>query len=327
MGLSATHPGRRPKPKPWPMKPRFFKRGLSLLVALALAMLGTVAVQRAAHAAPSPTGEFDYAQALQDSMFFYEAQRSGQLPPDNEVNWRGDSDLADGSDNGVNLTGGYHDAGDLVKFGLPEAWTMNMLAWGLLDYPQGDTPPRHGLPRPVRRPESRPPVVGPRRDEPDGPAVVRGHLLVPRLGPGGAGLRGACLLLDRLQDHGPEVLGPAAIPGGVAVQLRQQLPRRLRELHHLRVGLLQLIQRVLEPARRRGDLAVQGDRHRELADAGGDGFREPAAGLAVHAVRVQLDGQLGRRQLRRLRMAGPAHRPAAVHHRRREQPGLVDDRL
>ena len=139
MGLSATHPGRRPKPKPWPMKPRFFKRGLSLLVALALAMLGTVAVQRAAHAAPSPTGEFDYAQALQDSMFFYEAQRSGQLPPDNEVNWRGDSDLADGSDNGVNLTGGYHDAGDLVKFGLPEAWTMNMLAWGLLDYPQGYT--------------------------------------------------------------------------------------------------------------------------------------------------------------------------------------------
>src|ERR1022692_2725787 len=141
MGLSATHPGRRPKPKPrpWPMKPRFFKRGLSLLVALALAMLGTVAVQRAAHAAPSPTGEFDYAQALQDSMFFYEAQRSGQLPPDNEVDWRGDSDLADGSDNGVNLTGGYHDAGDLVKFGLPEAWTMNMLAWGLLDYQPGYT--------------------------------------------------------------------------------------------------------------------------------------------------------------------------------------------
>jgi endoglucanase len=121
------------------MPPRLFKRGLPLLVALALAMLGTVAIQRAAHAAPSPTGEFDYAQALQDSMFFYEAQRSGQLPPDSEVDWRGDSDLADGSDNGVNLTGGYHDAGDLVKFGLPEAWTMNMLAWGLLDYQQGYT--------------------------------------------------------------------------------------------------------------------------------------------------------------------------------------------
>ncbi len=167
MGLSATHPSRRPeptlgaevkpkptlgaevkpkptlgaevkpKPKPEAVKAQIFKRGLSLLVALALAMLGAVAIQRAAHAAPSPTGEFDYAQALQDSMFFYEAQRSGQIAPDNPVDWRGDSDLTDGSASGVNLTGGYHDAGDLVKFGLPEAWTMNMLAWGMLDYPQG----------------------------------------------------------------------------------------------------------------------------------------------------------------------------------------------
>jgi hypothetical protein len=98
---------------------------------LLLATLGVVALPRAAHAAhaaPSTTGAFDYTEALQDSMFFYEAQRSGQLPPDNEVDWRGDSNLTDGSDNGVNLTGGYHDAGDLVKFGLPEAWAMNMLA-------------------------------------------------------------------------------------------------------------------------------------------------------------------------------------------------------
>ncbi len=105
--------------------------------ALALGVLALVAVPRPAHAAPSTTGAFDYAEALQDSMFFYQAQRSGQLPPDNEVAWRGDSDLSDGSDNGVNLTGGYHDAGDLVKFGLPEAWSMNMLAWSLLDYPAG----------------------------------------------------------------------------------------------------------------------------------------------------------------------------------------------
>jgi endoglucanase len=104
---------------------------------LGLGLLTVVTFPRAAHAAPSTTGAFDYAEALQDSMFLYQAQRSGQLPPDNEVDWRGDSDLSDGSDNGVNLTGGYHDAGDLVKFGLPEAWAMNMLAWGLLDYQQG----------------------------------------------------------------------------------------------------------------------------------------------------------------------------------------------
>jgi len=88
---------------------------------LGLGLLTVVTLPQAAHAAPSTTGAFDYTEALQDSMFFYEAQRSGQLPPDNQVDWRGDSDLSDGSDNGVNLTGGYHDAGDLVKFGLPEA--------------------------------------------------------------------------------------------------------------------------------------------------------------------------------------------------------------
>jgi len=64
----------------------------SIGAALLLAALGVVALPRTAHAAPSTTGVFDYAEALQDSMFFYEAQRSGQLPPDNEVDWRGDSD-------------------------------------------------------------------------------------------------------------------------------------------------------------------------------------------------------------------------------------------
>ena len=85
----------------------------------------------------STNGEFNYAEALQDSMFFYNIQRSGQLAPDNPVDWRGDSDLSDGADHGANLTGGFHDAGDLVKFGLPEAYSMTMLAWGLDDYAQG----------------------------------------------------------------------------------------------------------------------------------------------------------------------------------------------
>jgi endoglucanase len=115
------------------------RRVLPLLVSAVIALVPAISASSAAHAAPSPNGEFDYAEALQDSTFFYDAQRSGQLAPDNPVDWRGDSDLSDGSDNGVNLTGGYHDAGDLVKFGLPEAWAMNMLAWGLIDYQPGYT--------------------------------------------------------------------------------------------------------------------------------------------------------------------------------------------
>ena len=49
---------------------------------------------------------FNYAEALQKSLFFYEAQRSGDLPVANRVNWRGDSGLQDGSDIGRDLTGG-----------------------------------------------------------------------------------------------------------------------------------------------------------------------------------------------------------------------------
>ena len=76
---------------------------------------------------------FNYAEALQKSLFFYEAQRSGDLPTNNRINWRGDSALQDGADVGRDLTGGWYDAGDHVKFGLPMAASATMLAWGLVE--------------------------------------------------------------------------------------------------------------------------------------------------------------------------------------------------
>ena len=76
---------------------------------------------------------FNYGEALQKSLFFYEAQRSGDLPTTNRVNWRGDSGMQDGSDVGRDLTGGWYDAGDHVKFGLPMASTATMLAWSIVD--------------------------------------------------------------------------------------------------------------------------------------------------------------------------------------------------
>jgi endoglucanase len=77
---------------------------------------------------------FNYGEALQKSLYFYEAQRSGDLPPGNRVNWRGDSGMQDGADVGRDLTGGWYDAGDHVKFGLPMAATATMLAWSIVDY-------------------------------------------------------------------------------------------------------------------------------------------------------------------------------------------------
>jgi endoglucanase len=78
--------------------------------------------------------EYDLKTVLHDSLLFYEAQRSGKLPADQRVTWRGDSMLDDGKTVGHDLTGGYFDAGDLVKFGFPMAYTVTMLSWGAVDY-------------------------------------------------------------------------------------------------------------------------------------------------------------------------------------------------
>jgi endoglucanase len=83
---------------------------------------------------PNGTGTFRYGEALQKSYLFYEAQRAGDLPEDNRIEWRGDSALGDGSDVGKDLTGGYFDAGDHVKFNFPMAYTMTMLGWGIQEF-------------------------------------------------------------------------------------------------------------------------------------------------------------------------------------------------
>jgi endoglucanase len=80
---------------------------------------------------------YNYAEVLQKSIYFYDAQRSGKLPKNNRVKWRGDSALKDGADNGIDLTGGWYDAGDHVKFGLPMAASTTLLAWGLIEYEDG----------------------------------------------------------------------------------------------------------------------------------------------------------------------------------------------
>ena len=104
--------------------------------------------------APSPTSDGPaYGEAIELSLLFYEANRSGDLDErQNRVPWRGDSGLSDGRDGiyfgdataanlqrdlSLDLTGGYHDAGDHVKFGLPLASTLSTLAWGGISFPEG----------------------------------------------------------------------------------------------------------------------------------------------------------------------------------------------
>lgn len=82
------------------------------------------------------TQALDYADALSKSLLYFEAQRSGRIPYNQRVAWRDHSGLTDGLEEGVDLVGGYYDAGDHVKFGLPMAFTITMLSWGAIEYRQ-----------------------------------------------------------------------------------------------------------------------------------------------------------------------------------------------
>ncbi|XP_045161147.2 endoglucanase A-like [Mercenaria mercenaria] len=86
-------------------------------------------------ATPNTDGtKYNLNEVLEKSILFYEAQRSGKLPATNRIPWRGDSALQDRGDNGEDLTGGWYDAGDHVKFNFPQAGAVTMLAWGLLAF-------------------------------------------------------------------------------------------------------------------------------------------------------------------------------------------------
>ena len=62
----------------------------------ALLMEAAFLLLAAADASP-----YDYAGAFDKCLQFFEAQRSGKLPADRRVKWRGDSALTDGFSQGV----------------------------------------------------------------------------------------------------------------------------------------------------------------------------------------------------------------------------------
>ena len=85
----------------------------------------------------SPFDASDYAEAANLSMSFFYANYAGDLPDEFHFDWRGDSTLDDGADVGRDLSGGWFDAGDHVKFGLPMAATATLLAWGGDEFADG----------------------------------------------------------------------------------------------------------------------------------------------------------------------------------------------
>jgi len=113
------------------MRPQQFSPATLLLVGCVFSCFSSLLSVEAAD---------DYCQVLHQSLLFYEANRAGRLPSTERVPWRNNSALGDcttpcttDSNGDGNLEGGYYDAGDHVKFGLPMAWSTTTLSWGLIE--------------------------------------------------------------------------------------------------------------------------------------------------------------------------------------------------
>jgi endoglucanase len=150
------------------------RKAVSLTAAGALiaALLSLTTVGGDAHAQSLPdTPGYSLPLALQESLYFYDAQKSGpaRSDADQPLSWRADDDptdscvplqpmvnnvgtnlsasfiaanksVLDPKNTGcLNLSGGFHDAGDTVKFGLPQTYAASVLGWGMYEFPQAYT--------------------------------------------------------------------------------------------------------------------------------------------------------------------------------------------
>ena len=106
-------------------------RMISLLLAASLAVSAFPVAPAVVSVEAADSFTANYGEALQKSLYFYEAQQAGPLPDWNRVEWRGDSTMED------YIKGGWYDAGDHVKFNLPMAYSASMLAWGMYAYGDG----------------------------------------------------------------------------------------------------------------------------------------------------------------------------------------------
>lgn len=110
----------------------------AILLALIVVALPIIIAKSLPKHKSRPSPPDNYTVALHKALLFFNAQRSGKLPKNNGVSWRGDSGLQDG--NGTTfkggLVGGYYDAGDNSKFHFPMAFTITMLSWSVIEYGQ-----------------------------------------------------------------------------------------------------------------------------------------------------------------------------------------------
>lgn len=85
---------------------------------------------KGAYVAPT-TPKYDYAEVLHKSYLFYHAQKSGNLPYQ-RLAWRSDSCKVCVGDFGEDLSRGWYEAANTMKWGLPLGWTVTQLAFNIM---------------------------------------------------------------------------------------------------------------------------------------------------------------------------------------------------
>ena len=114
--------------------------GRRLAATAAAALTAAISPSPSSPARPPPPRPTTTPRRCRSPSASTRPRSAGPKPAWNRVSWRGDSALNDGADVGLDLTGGWFDAGDHVKFGFPMAFTRHHARLG-----------RGGVPRRLRR--------------------------------------------------------------------------------------------------------------------------------------------------------------------------------
>lgn len=158
------------------MKRKFLKRSFAAVVACSLIFTGagfnsSLTYARQTKSRTTKTTKVvenkekhNYAVALQESLYFYDANMCGKQS--GRLNYRDECHMCDAKvplipkneqgygtnltesfieenkkaldpdgDNCIDVSGGFHDAGDHVKFGLPQSYSGATLGWGYYEFP------------------------------------------------------------------------------------------------------------------------------------------------------------------------------------------------
>lgn len=108
------------------------KKVCSIFMAVAMSL--TTAIAPTFNVSAASISSSSYPEALKDAIWFYDANKCGKdVANDNVFSWRGACHTTDG-ENGVDLTGGFHDCGDHIKFGITNGYSASILGWSLYEF-------------------------------------------------------------------------------------------------------------------------------------------------------------------------------------------------